>query len=79
MPSPMHQQPPPMHQQPPPMQQQPMPQPGFHSTNTNTTVVVQQQPAQIIVQGPRQWTTGICSCFDDCGVCKCLKTCALIN
>ena len=47
-----------------PMPQQPMP------THTNTTVVIQQQPAQVVVQGPRAWSTGLCSCFDDCGVCK---------
>jgi hypothetical protein len=71
---------PPMQQQPmqqQPMQQQPMQQqmqqPGhmMHSSNTNTTVVIQQQqPAQVVIQGPRPWSTGVCSCFDDCGVCK---------
>ena len=62
----------PMQQQ--PMQQQPMQQPGhMHSSNTNTTVVIQQQPAQVVLQGPRAWSTGLCSCFDDCGVCKFTK------
>ncbi|CAB4008716.1 Hypothetical predicted protein [Paramuricea clavata] len=37
--------------------------------NTNTTVVIQQQPAAVIVQGQRGWSTGMCACFDDCGVC----------
>ena len=49
---------------PAPMQQQPS------MRSTNTTVVIQQQPTAIVVQGPRDWSTGICSCFDDCGVCK---------
>ncbi|CAB3988131.1 Hypothetical predicted protein [Paramuricea clavata] len=37
--------------------------------NTNTTVVIQQQPAAMVVQGPRGWSTGMCACFDECGVC----------
>ena len=55
-----------------PMQQQPMPQPGFmqqQSTN-NTTVVVQQQLQQVVIQGPQDWSTGLCGCFEDIGVCK---------
>jgi hypothetical protein len=49
-----------------PVQQQPIS--TMH--NTNTTVVIQQQSAAVIVQGPRDWSTGMCACFDDCGVCK---------
>jgi hypothetical protein len=49
-----------------PVQQQPI----STTHNTNTTVVIQQQPAAVIVQGPRDWSTGMCACFDDCGVCK---------
>ena len=81
-PPPTQEQPPPSYSQPgmgpvQPMQHQPMPpqpmqqQPGhFHSSNSNTTVVIQQQQPQMIIQGPRGWSTGVCSCFDDCGVCK---------
>ncbi|CAB3999338.1 Hypothetical predicted protein [Paramuricea clavata] len=43
-------------------------QPGNTVHNTNTTVVIQQQPAAVIVQG-RDWSTGMCACCDDCGVC----------
>ena len=36
---------------------------------TNTTVVVNQQ--QMVVQKPpRNWSTGLCGCFEDCGSCK---------
>ena len=45
-------------------------QPTSTMTNTNTTVVIQQQPAAIVVQGARGWSSGVCACFDDCGVCK---------
>ncbi|CAB3988130.1 Hypothetical predicted protein [Paramuricea clavata] len=39
--------------------------------NTNTTVVMQQQqqPAAVVIRGSRGWSTGMCSCFDQCGVC----------
>ena len=74
---------PPMQQQPmyPPPMQQPMPQQPthMHSSNSNTTVVIQQQPQQLIIQGPRAWSTDICSCFDDCGVCKCVNFSLLIQ
>ena len=43
---------------------------SHQSSSTNTTVVIQQPQAQLVVQGPRDWSTGLCSCFDDCGVCK---------
>jgi hypothetical protein len=45
-------------------------QPTSTMHNTTTTVVIQQQPAAVIVQGQRDWSTGMCACFDDCGVCK---------
>jgi hypothetical protein len=45
-------------------------QPTSTMHNTNTTVVIQQQPAAVIVQGQRDWSTGMYACFDDCGVCK---------
>ena len=45
-------------------------QPTSTMSNTNTAVVIQQQPAAIVVQGARGWSSGVCACFDDCGVCK---------
>ena len=45
-------------------------QPTGAMHNTNTTVVIQQQPAAVVVRGPREWSSGLCACFDDCGVCK---------
>ena len=45
-------------------------QPANTISNTNTAVVIQQQPAAIVVQGARGWSSGVCACFDDCGVCK---------
>ena len=43
---------------------------SHQSSSTNTTVVIQQPQTQLVIQGPRDWSTGLCSCFDDCGVCK---------
>ncbi|XP_046855592.1 cornifelin homolog A-like [Xenia sp. Carnegie-2017] len=63
------------------MQQQPMTHPGFmqqQSTN-NTTVVLQQQPQQIMIQGERDWSTGLCSCCDDCGICCFAYCCPAIH
>jgi hypothetical protein len=37
--------------------------------NTNTTVVI-QQPTAVVVQPAQGWSTGMCACFDECGVCK---------
>ena len=45
-------------------------QPTSMMTNTNTTVLIQQQPAAVVVQVARGWSSGVCACFDDCGVCK---------
>ena len=59
-----------------PLQTQPgyPPQPGYPATHTsttsNTTVVIQQPQTQVVIQRPLDWSTGLCSCFDDCGVCK---------
>ncbi|XP_068672746.1 placenta-specific gene 8 protein-like [Montipora capricornis] len=62
---------------PPPMAGYPPPvatQPGF--TSTHTTVVV-NQPALM-----REWSSGLCACFDDCGSC-CMgafcPTCLLVQ
>lgn len=51
---------------PPPVGAQPAP---FQST-TNTTVVV-TQPSTMVVQQqqPRPWSSGLCGCFEDCGIC----------
>ena len=43
------------------------------SSSTATTGVIQQPQTQFVVQGPRDWSTGLCSCFDDFGVCKYTK------
>ncbi|XP_002731745.1 cornifelin homolog [Saccoglossus kowalevskii] len=53
-----------------PIQQQPAP---MQHTSHNTTVVVQQQPQNIIVQGPRDWSSDLCACFNDLSSC-CLGT-----
>ena len=45
-------------------------QPTSTMHNTNTTVLIQQQPLAVVVTGPREWSSGVCACFDDCGVCK---------
>lgn len=48
------------------------PQPMFpasHTTNTNTTVVIQQPQTQILVQGPGDWSSDICACCDDMTLC----------
>jgi hypothetical protein len=34
-------------------------------------VVINQQPT-IMVQGKRDWNSGMCACFDDIGSCKCV-------
>ncbi|XP_028406689.1 placenta-specific gene 8 protein-like [Dendronephthya gigantea] len=49
--------------------QQPMPQPSqMHSSNT--TVVIQPAQTQYIgIPVPRDWSSSLCSCFDDCGDC----------
>ncbi|KAK2557257.1 Cornifelin-like protein [Acropora cervicornis] len=51
---------------PPPIAAQPT---AFQSTST--TVVV-TQPSTMVVQQqqPRPWSSGLCGCFEDCGICK---------
>lgn len=48
-----------------------------------TTVVVTQQPGpQLLVasvDGHRDWTSGVCSCFDDCSTCKHMSVCSLLH
>lgn len=49
---------------PPPQQHQPTFQ------TTNTTVVVNQPVPLIMQQGMRDWSSGLCGCFEDCYSCK---------
>lgn len=54
---------------PPPYPQPVTAQPGsFHSTNT--TVVVNQPASQMVLLGPRDWSSGLCGCCEDCYSCK---------
>ncbi|XP_073244903.1 placenta-specific gene 8 protein-like [Porites lutea] len=43
--------------------QQPAP---YAQQTTNTTVVVNQQPV-VVQKAQRNWSTGLCGCFEDCG------------
>ena len=43
-------------------------QPTFQTTNT--TVVVNQPVPLIMQQGMRDWSSGLCGCFEDCYSCK---------
>lgn len=44
-------------------------QPAAYQQTPNTTVVVNQQA--VLVQGAtRNWSSGLCGCFEDCGSCK---------
>ena len=54
----------------PPPQPQPICPINSQSTSNNTTVVLSQAQQQVVVEGPRNWSTGLCSCFDDCSGCK---------
>ncbi|XP_020629959.1 cornifelin homolog [Orbicella faveolata] len=49
---------------PQPMMAQPM---GFQQTNT--TVVVNQPAPVLLQQGMRDWSTGLCGCFEVIGIC----------
>ena len=46
---------------PQPVMAQPMVQ-----QQTNTTVVVTQPTTMVLQQGMRDWSTGLCGCFEDC-------------
>ena len=57
----------------------PMAQPGYPQPvmaqpmvqqQTNTTVVVTQPAPVVLQQGMRDWSTGLCGCFEDCYSCK---------
>ena len=41
-------------------------QPAPYVQQTNTTVVLNQQPV-VVQQGQRNWSSGLCGCFEDCG------------
>ena len=43
-------------------------QPGFQTSQT-TTVVVNQPAPLILQQGQRDWNSGLFACFDDCYSC----------
>ena len=43
--------------------QQPAP---YVQQTSNTTVVLNQQPVEV-QQAQRNWSSGLCGCFEDCG------------
>ena len=45
-----------------------MTQPMFQQQASTTVVVT--QPSQVVQQGMRDWSTGLCGCFEDCYSCK---------
>ncbi|XP_031571949.1 cornifelin homolog [Actinia tenebrosa] len=51
-------------------------QPAGVSHTTTNVVVVNQQPT-FIVQGKRDWHSGMCACFDDMGSCCCAIWCPM--
>ena len=66
----------------------PMAQPGYPQPvmaqpivqqQSNTTVVVTQPAPVILQQGMRDWSTGLCGCFEDCYSCKRNVTASLEN
>ncbi|XP_025091182.1 PLAC8-like protein 1 [Pomacea canaliculata] len=72
--------PPPQWGYPPPVVMQPPQsiamQPQQTSNNNNTVVINQQnQQQQPAVKTLRAWSTGVCGCFDDMGVCCCVFFC----
>ena len=44
-------------------------QPAAYQQTSNTTVVVNQQ-VMAVERKPRNWSSGLCGFFDDCGSCK---------
>lgn len=53
-----------------------------HFHTTNTTVVVSQPAMTAAQQRPRQWSTGLCGCCEDCGICwhgMCFPQCLLCD
>ena len=43
-------------------------QPAAYQQTSNTTIVVNQPP--VVEQKFRDWSSGLCGCFEDCGSCK---------
>ena len=43
-----------------------MAQPGGFQQTTNTTVIMTQPAPLVLQQGMRDWSTGLCGCFEDC-------------
>ena len=54
---------PPGYVQHPVVTQQPAP---YVQQSNQTTVVLNQQPV-IVQKGTRNWSSGLCGCFEDCG------------
>ena len=53
-----------------PPQQAGYPPPQQTSQQTsNTTVIIQQPQAEVVLKGPEQWSSGLFDIFDDCGLC----------
>ncbi|BFZ11009.1 hypothetical protein BsWGS_14048 [Bradybaena similaris] len=48
--------------------------PQASSHTNNTTVIIQQQAA---ASGVRDWSTGVCACCDDMGICLCGMFCGI--
>ncbi|XP_059177151.1 placenta-specific gene 8 protein-like [Physella acuta] len=44
-------------------------------TTSMNTIHIQTTPAFAPVKPPRNWSSGICSCCDDCGICLCGTFC----
>ena len=59
---------------PQPVMAQPMVQ-----QQTNTTVVVNQPAPVVVQQAMRDWSTGLCGCFEDCYSRKRMCTASLEN
>jgi len=44
---------------------------GEETTVTVITTQVESKGPMPLWQGDKEWTSGLCSCFDDCGICLC--------
>ncbi|XP_031553782.1 placenta-specific gene 8 protein-like [Actinia tenebrosa] len=58
-----------MQQGQPMMMQQGQMAPMHSQTTSNTNVVMINQQPVTARAAPREWSTGLCGCFDDCGTC----------
>ncbi|XP_031553783.1 placenta-specific gene 8 protein-like [Actinia tenebrosa] len=43
--------------------------PMYSQNTTNTNVIMVNQQPVTARAAPREWSTGLCGCFDDCGTC----------